>query len=232
MSNNADWFPSDEATQVLVLTNAKDKISNYSTQFGLTPLQVAKFVDNCNAFIDIINKVNEIRETGKAYTPWKNTMLHGTKGLPAPAAPVFQSIVFPASITTGIEEQIRDFVANVKTLDGYTKQAGEDLDFEVTKSTDGNIADAFPTLHVAAIGGFAVEVSYKKGEFDGIILEYRAAGSNDWKFADKVSITKFNFTPQLSAAGQAQEFEFRAKYIIKNQQVGQWSQLAVITVIA
>jgi hypothetical protein len=75
-----------------------------------------------------------------------------------------------------------------------------------------------------------VFVRLEKSCFDTLELQWRKARTEMWQPADKSNVSPIVFTPTLTMLGVPEKFEFSAVYIIKNQRVGQWSQIYSLTV--
>ena len=105
---------------------------------------------------------------------------------------------------------------------------------------------AFPPLGTATVGlerqcrdfaglmkqqpEYEVAIGWKKAGFDMLEAQYRKAGTEMWQPADKSNVSPIIFTPTLTTPGVPEKFEFRGVYIVKNERVGQWSDIVTQTV--
>ena len=229
---DGDWYPTDGATERLMYGNIDAKIDNYAVKY---PFLTADFLDEihtmCRTFMECYDKIEFNRATGKQATQWfENIVSSKQDNTPASAPPVYQLIVLPAGAFVGLEKFCREFAGLFKKQRNYDKADGLDLMIEREAVEPPNLTEVFPELKYTVLTDNSIDFDWKKTGFDMLELQYRKEGATMWQFADKSTEKIINFAPPLTAPGVPEKFEFRAIYLIKNQRVGQWSQLYVITV--
>jgi hypothetical protein len=228
---NRDWFPSTRAEQNVVFANFNAKIDDYKNVFGLTEPLLAKLHTICETFLEVYQKVEQNRAAGANLTSWQDTIFIGTpKGDPVPQAPKFAVINVPVGAFIGIFAEFREIVGFIKSNPNYTENIGLDLMIVAPETEQSNLNDASPNLKLALKNDVSVEIAFKKADFDAIEIQYRKASTENWLPADKATTSPTTHTPQLTVAGQAEKFEYRATYLQKNQRVGNWSPIYSITV--
>jgi hypothetical protein len=73
-----------------------------------------------------------------------------------------------------------------------------------------------------------ISVSYRKGDFDGLELQWRKVGQPLWQLADKSTEKTITFTPE--GITPPEKIELRGVFLLKNQRVGNWSPIYTLTV--
>lgn len=232
MIESIDWYPHSRAGERLMYGNIDAKIDGYAVKY---PFLDADYLDEihamCRTFIECYDKIEYNRATGKQATQWfENIVSSKQDNTPAPLPPVYQPIVLPAGAFIGIEQACREFRRLLVSQRNYNEADGLDLMIEREAADELNLAEAVPELKYAVLPNGSIDFDWKKTGFDMLELQYRKEGATMWQYADKSTEKIINFTPPLTTAGVPERFEFRAIYLIKNQRVGQWSQLYVITV--
>lgn len=227
---NRDWFPSTRAEQNVMFGNFNAKIDNYKSVFNLDDQLLGKLHTICETFLEVYQKVEQNRAAGANLTAWQDQIFNGEpKGDPVPKAPTFVAINVPADAFIGIFEEFRDLVGFLKKNPNYTENIGLDLMIVATEAEQANAEDISPNLKLSLKNDVSVEIMFKKSDSDSIEIQYRKAGTENWLLADKATTSPATHTPQLTIAGQAEKFEYRAIYLQKNQRTGSWSPIYSVT---
>ena len=117
----------------------------------------------------------------------------------------------------------RVIAQQVKTNDGYTDAVGKDLGIIGAQQTFSSV-EMKPSLKMVIKGG-QVEVQWTKGDADSIRIESdKGAG---WQFLAVDSVPHYTDTTPITAAAT---WRYRAMYIVNDELVGQWSDVASIGV--
>lgn len=227
---NRDWMPSTRAGKFAMFNNFRAKIEGYQTTIVFTNDQKARMQLICDIYAEVYQKNEQIKASKNDFSAWQNSILNGTpRGEDAPASPVFPTITMPAGAFIGILNEFREFVNFIKNSPNYTENIGLDL-MIVGEDTNGdNLAEGFPTLKISAKNDTDVSIGFKKGDAEMIEINYRSAGTEEWLFADKATKSPLMHKPKFTVAGQAEKFEYRAIFLVKNERIGQWSPIYTIT---
>lgn len=226
-----DWMPTTRAGKFTMFNNVKAKIDGYKTIVGLDNDQVGRIILICDIYIEIYQKAEQIRASMADLTAWQEVVFNGEpRGDAAPKAPSFVSITLPADSFIGIFDEFREFVNYIKNHPGYTENIGLDLMIVAEDSGSNGLSDSAPELKLSVKNDTQVEIVFKKFEADGIEIQYRKAGTETWIPADKPTNSPVVHSPQFTTPGQAEKFEYRASFLVKNQRIGLWSPIYTITV--
>ena len=232
MQEKTDWYPSTGEGERLMYGNIDAKIDNYAAKY---PFLTADYLDEihlmCRTFTECYDKIEYNRATAKQATKWfENIVSSKQDNTPAPPPPVYQPITLPTGAFIGLEKFCREFAGLFKKQRNYDEADGLDLMIERAEGEPLNLAEASPDLVYTVLPNNNIDFNWKKSGFEMLELQYRKEGAALWQFADKSTESVISFAPPLTTAGVPEKFEFRAIYLIKNQRVGQWSQIYVITV--
>jgi hypothetical protein len=232
MNEKIDWYPTTRQGERDLYENIDAKIDGYEVKYPhLTSGYRKKIHTMCKTFIECYDRIEQNRAAAKAMTTWfQNIVESKQKNEPVPAAPVFLAFALPADAMVGLEQQCRKFAGLMKEQDEYEKADGLDLMIEKSETPALNPGEGQPDLKIAANLDNSVSFGWKKSGFDLLELQWRRAGTEMWQPADKSNVSPIDFMPPLTTPGVPEKFEFRAVYIIKNQRVGQWSQIYTLTV--
>lgn len=227
-----DWLKGKSlAEQDTMFLNVEAKIDNYKVPYNLSEAWVTSVRTLCRTFHEAYTGVMQSRATGRQRDEWFDELLNGRdKGQAAPAPPVFTQISIPDDAKTALYLTFRDKMDFFKANEAYTEADGDDLMITAPKSDAGNVSEAAPELRISLNADGEVSVSYTKGPFSGLELQWRPAGETEWRLADKSSEKTIVFRPQSPTPNAPFKIELRAVYLLKNQRTGQWSPVYTTTI--
>jgi hypothetical protein len=215
--------------------NFKAKIPKYATVLNVTAPQQTRFDVICDTFVGIHQSVEQIRATNNDLGAWQQIVFEGApqgepapapQGEPAPAPPVFQAVTpLPTGASIGIFDEFREMVRFLKANPNYTRNIGEDLMIVAPENETDTPDSIAPALEVEAVGDYRVRVTFKKGEFDALRIEYQRKGASNWTLGTIATASPDEFDIAPNAAGQPESGFIRAVYLNRNQQVGNYSPL-------
>jgi hypothetical protein len=167
-------------------------------------------------------------------TAYKSLIKDGPTGVPGGALPAAPSTAAaPAVVAPGIVPRIRQMVARIKVAPAYNDSIGISLGIaEAESSGPGRSVqsgDAKPTAKAAALAGSQVRIEFSKGRFDGVQIEARRAGETVW-----TSLGTDNYSPFVDSrppveAGKPEVREYRLRYVVRDEAVGDWSDIISAT---
>ncbi|MFZ1699597.1 MAG: hypothetical protein WBO10_16555 [Pyrinomonadaceae bacterium] len=215
------WWPGSKPEQLVLVKNFQVKLPGHSAALGLSPAQLTAADDLCNAFLGSVDSTDQCRMSMQAMTQWRDQVLYGEPGDPAPAAPVFP-VIGAVTYTTGIVKQFIDFRDLIVASPGYNTSIGEDLGIigaEKSKTPEGLFT---PELKAVTSTGYWVNLSGSMKGMDALRVEYAPAGGT---FSTVAFLTNTPGGFQISAKepGQPENGQIRAVYIKKNEVFGNYS---------
>ena len=126
------------------------------------------------------------------------------------------------------EQEFREMMKYFKANAAYIVADGENLMIVAPDEQAPDTEDAVPELKPSVNMDEKVVVSYRKGDFGGLELQWRKVGETMWQLADKSTEKIITFTPE--GITPPQKIELRGVFLLKNQRVGIWSPIYTLTV--
>lgn len=230
---NGGWFPKNRAKQLIMFTNVKEKIADYKTILPLPQDKIDRIVLICDVFIGVCNFVEQTRAKMENLTDWQDLIFTGeggTKGEPAPAAPVFQTFELSVGAFVGIYEEFRELREDIVGADNYTEGIGEDLMIVGDETEDLNLNDIVADIQPQALAGMKkVRISGSMQGMKAMLAQYQPKGSDA---VQNFFLTKLpaEITIATAVAGQPENGIIRAVMFADNSPVGQWSPDFPVTI--
>lgn len=224
-----DWLNRPLPELNIMFTNVKKKIGEYQVSYELTQNWIDRVELICDTFTVGYTGIAQIRATAKDLSDWFTMLLNGEpKGAIATAPPAFQTITMPTGAFIGMIDEFREMMKFFKANAAYTEADGENLMIVSPDEQAPDIENAVPDLKPSVNMDDKVLVSYRKGDFGGLELQWRKVGQPMWQLADKSTETTITFTPE--GLTPPEKIELRGVFLLKNQRVGVWSPIYTLTV--
>jgi hypothetical protein len=222
----AYYLPPDDATRCTWLNNFATKLPTYAATIGVTPDEAASAAaDNlfCAYVCDARNQFNQF---AKDWTAYKNGARSGPTMGDMPTPPTLAAA--PAMVEPNIFGRITALVARIKAHPGYTEAIGQDLAIVGGEQTVD--LDAMkPVLKLSLQAGHP-NVGWKKAGMGSLeILVDRGNGVFAYLATD--TVPDYLDTAALPAAGTSAVWKYKAIYRLNDEQVGQWSDVASLSVM-
>ncbi len=219
-----NYLPRAEKDRVVWLNNFSDKFSQSAASLGFTAAEVAAVTNDAAMFSFLITCV-EIYTTAKEQcVDYKNLVSKGPIGAtggPVPPPPAMAAV--PTEVAPGIFPRLSKLVDRIKASPTYTEATGKDLGIIGAQQTF-DPDNMKPAIKLVFKGG-QVEVQWVKGDADSIRIE--SDKGTGWHFLAIDSVPHYTDTTPITAPAT---WKYRAMYIISDELVGQWSDVASIAV--
>jgi hypothetical protein len=186
MAKEDDWFPSDSATERLMFGNVELKIDVFAPKYPVLTAELrAKVHSMCQTFIEVYDKIEYNRATGRQATQWFRNLVESKQdNTPAPEPPVYLPIILPDDAFIGIEKFMREFRALLKSQFNYDAADGMDLMLEREAGEGLNLEDAESDFDLSS-DDTTIRAEWVKTGFDMLEVQWRRAGAEFWQFGDK-----------------------------------------------
>lgn len=199
-----DYIPTTDAELIPWLTNYKLKLQEVTTQLTL-PMQPD---DNLPYEIDLF--IQSIHTTTTKKEEWS------------------RSVADKNDLGEKILAKIRAKTNLIKASPGYTEGIGQELGIiGATKKVD--VVNYKPIIKVELIAG-VVRISFKKNSTDGVNIYRRRKGALTWEFLARDTVSPYEDRIQLQNPGQPEHWEYRAIAVIKDQEIGQPSDVVEVVI--
>lgn len=226
-------FPRTDPELSIWLKNFTQALASHAATLGLTPADVASAQADASMFDYLIGDLLPAFQSAmQARTAYKNLIRNGPVGSPGgdpPSAPANPAP--PATVAPGIVPRLRKLIQRIKAAPNYTEAIGQDLDIIGTETNaPDDIANAKPTAKGFPQPGSQVRIEFNKGNFDGVLVEGRRKGDADWTALGQDLYSPFIDTRAPAQPGTPEVREYRLRFILRDEAVGEWSDIiAVVT---
>lgn len=220
------FMPKDDPGKRLWLSNFSNKLPACAARVGVSPEEAAATKADSAFFNYVCDAQHQHTQTAQNWTQYKNAARDGGALGDMPTAPALG--VAPAAVPPGIFARASALAARIKKHPGYTDALGQDLGIIGAEQTvDLNALK--PVLRLTLQAGHP-NVGWIKQGMDGLeILVDREAGA--FAFLAFDTIPDYLDTAPLPAPGTSAVWKYKAIYRLNDEQVGQWSDAATVSVM-
>lgn len=219
------YIPSADKDRSVWINNFSSKLGGYAAILGLTAAEVASVAADALMFTYLLNLIEIFTTAKEQRVTYKNLIKEGPLGKSAGTFPISPVVSAPpAAVAPGIFPRIAQLVQRIKNSANYTEAIGKDLGI-IGSELALNSTLMKPVLRLVLKGG-QVEVQWVKGDADAVYIE-TDKGTGTWGFLAVDSVPHYTDTTPIPAAGT---WKYRAMYLVADERVGQWSDVASIAV--
>ena len=212
----------------LQLSNFASKIDIYATAFNFTDAEIAGVKADASYYDWAVQNILKVETFKKDWTTFKNILKKGESNVTSNNAPTIPLLTeAPTAVALGILFRFTTMVNRLKSHQGYTTAIGQNLGIELTAAQNLDLDNAQPLLKVVMREG-KVNLDWKKGKFEGIVIE-KDSGAG-FETIDKDLQPNFIDNSVMPAQGQSTICKYRAMYLYGDDKVGLWSSVVKVTV--
>lgn len=222
------YLPRSDEDKGKWLNNYAFKLPNYAAKYSITSEEVADMQNSSLVFEVILQYKNQLTAYVSAFVDFKNIVRDGSNNNAPLNIPTLPAFMHPASIVPGIFARATAIANRIKSHINYSTADGEDLGIEGTQSTiDFNALK--PTLKGRLVAGGHPEIGWKKQGMDGVEIQKMDEHGN-WQYLAVDLKPNYTDNAPLPPTGSSAVWRYRAIYLYKDERVGQWSDVLVVTV--
>jgi len=203
--------------------------SNFSIQFALVAavLGLADEMRSVTADAAVIQKLANVAVQLKAYRnavlQFRTTILTGSLGAPVPEFPALPSYGTPEVVSVGMFERLDILIKKIRLSAAYTEEIGALLGIIPANRPVPPPADLQPDIKIAALPGSSVQVSFKRYNTNGVVIQTKLDKAEDWTDSGRYYTSPINLDIPQNPTGLPRAVAVRARYIDGNTAVGQFS---------
>lgn len=197
------FIPSAIALLYLWVKKFRDTLPHYATDLGLAPALVTALQASCDAILTHIEAADGAASAAKGARKQRNKVIK----------------LELAAIT----KAIGDF----KRVSGYTEAIGQELGV-IGESGTFDPESFKPVIKGEAFPGY-VNFTYAKYGVDGLNFYSRLKGTADWKFIGFDIESPFHDTLALADSAKPETREYSAIGVLNDLEIGQRSDVVVVT---
>ena len=216
-----DFVQKQDAQLAVQLTDFAARLPIHATALGISTGEQTAAVNDAAMFQFYVVLLGRSDDYKKFLVANKDRLKAGPIGATSPPPlDVFDPGSPPTGILPGIVPRFRNLAKKIKASAAYTPSIGASLG--IVAPTVVPPVNPKPTLKGIALANWHVQINFKKGGFSGIYIEVKR-GTADWTFLDRAITSKYIDNKPPLIAGLPEERHYRARFIVGNEQVGQWS---------
>jgi hypothetical protein len=226
------WFPQALGARADWYANFNTIFAVYAVALGFPVTDVDAVADDNAAFQIIATLALAVASYEKSMTAYRKQILEGDIGTPGgeippvPAYPV--TLPIPAS---GLFERLDNLVKRIRLSATYTPEIGAALGIVPSVPDAVPPDDWKPDPSLRASAGNVVMVDYVRGQATGIEIQYMLDNSGDWVSAGRFTKTTANLQIPQSPGNLPRYVQVRARYLLGDTAVGQYSDIDSISTI-
>lgn len=227
-------IPRTDTELALWLTNFSTSFEAHAASLGFTEAEV----NSVKADAAMLNYLlGDLLPTYKsalqARTSYKHIVLTGPLGRPGASLPPPPSTgPAPTAVPPGIVPRLRNLVQRIQLAPAYNEVIGLSLGLTTPEGSPSAPHSApKPTLKAHANGPAAVYIDFTKEKFDGVFVESRRAGDSEWQSLGVDSYSPYLDDRPPAEAGKPEVRQYRARYILRDQATGEWSDIVTATFV-
>lgn len=194
-----NFFPAKDAALLVWSSNYKGKISLFTTEFVMGQQEVDDEEADCDLIVEAIKKANDQRNALRAANENKKAVIEAAGG------------------------RLKAAIGRHKKAVLYTDAIGRELEL-IGSGTEFNPEEYKPVFTAITAGGDVV-VKFKKLGVQGINLYKRQKGKETWELISRATRSPYVFQPKLEETTKPEQWEFRAYGVIKDDEIGQPSNI-------
>ncbi|MBI3417211.1 MAG: hypothetical protein HY043_18120 [Verrucomicrobia bacterium] len=221
----AYFIPPDDLKKCALLSNFAAKLPAHAPLVGVTPAEVAAVQADNLMFAYACDATNQFKQCAQEWVAFKNALRNGSAVGNLPVAPALAGP--PAPVPTDIFGRNSALGSRLKKHAAYTDAMGQDLGLIGAEQTT-DLVNLKPTLKVQMQAGHP-NILWTKQGMDG--LEIWVDRGNGFAFLAIDTVPDYLDTAALPAAGARAVWKYKAIYRLHDEQVGQWSDVASVSVM-
>jgi hypothetical protein len=227
-------FPRTDSELAIWLKNFAAAFATHAATLGFTADEVTAVQNDATMFeymvSDMLPSTKGLVQSRSAY---KELIKNGPIGATGGEIPLAQPLkTLPATVEPGIVPRLQQLIRRIKAAPNYTEAIGQSLDII---GNDGNSSDgettAKPSLKAITKPSSEVRIDFNKKGFDGVRIESRRSGSPQWELLGFDAYSPYTDSRPPLEAGKAEAREYRARYVRRDEPVGEWSDIVVVSTI-
>ena len=232
------YYPSRTADQIIWLGNFALKLAGHAIAIGVSPALCAAAIADARWLIYVLGSwLPAARAWNKACTDAAAESASGASGI-LMVLPVFTPPALPAAaggnpavvpVLTGALDRLFKLVADIKNDNGFTETIGTDLGVIGSTAVGPDMDTVQPVFEVKRSGNHIV-IPWDFGGFASFLdmLKIEVNRGQGWQLLTLDSTP--GYTDNTPFPATPAEWQYRAIFILDDEEVGQWSAVQKILV--
>ncbi len=223
------YLPVSDTGRVVWLNNFSNRIGQYATSLGLVAADVTSIQHDAAMYSYVVQLQDAGHQYWTAVSSVKKQLRSSPQQTTAPVLPAAPSVgTPPTAVNSGIFNRVALLVARIKQSSAYTAAMGQDLNI-IPVTTTINPSDMVPNLSIRIDAGHPL-LKWKKGNADGVQLYVDRRDNNGFVALAKVFRNTYLDSMPLPTNTFTATWDYKARYLIGDDEVGQFSPVISINV--
>ena len=212
------------------LNNFSNRLSQYRQALGIPTAEVAGYVADATMFSYLVQLNDATVQFAQSLSSTKRTLRSSSQQMAMSALPALPNIGTPPTpVNSGIFNRVTLLVARIKQHAAYTAAMGQDLGI-VAPVVPFNPGTMQPNLSVRLESGYP-KLKWTKGESDGLKIYVDRHDNAGFVLVKQTVKTSFLDTEPLPPNTYSVTWDYKAKYLIEDDEVGVFLQVLSINVV-
>lgn len=229
MGKSDDWLPTNPEEFAAWLDNFDTKLPSFAEKYGISEAILTQLSAD-NAWTQYWVPAKDSTERQKTQV---NSYYDTITKEPDAEQPSDPTLSLPAGKPTpvppGMRRRIRDIASFIKGNKAvYAVADGKLLGIELPESSDAIVGS--PEFDLSNKSNFALGVKFGKNGHGAVRFEFRRKGEDAWTFINNLTTSPGELHINPKVAGTAEQIEIRAIFLDKDQPVGEYSDIKVVTI--
>ncbi len=232
MIPSSKYFPTSLGARADWYNNFATQFETVAVDLGFTLSDVTN-VENDNLMMQfLVNANDQMNAVIDAARQFRTVMTEGAPGSPPPIWPTqFAGMPPLPLVPVGLFQRLDDLVKRIRVSPAYSPEIGALLGIIPSKTPESDPADMKPNPSVRAEPGNTILVDFTRGKSDGIDIQMMLDNSGNWENAGKYFKSPASIIVTQGAQALPRAVQIRARYVIGNNAVGQFSDIDTISTI-
>lgn len=198
-----------------------------AAQLGFDNSDIAPVLDDNSVMQGLVVAVDAAESYIDGVRAYRKLVTEGDVDGTTPTFPANPNVAVNPAVPQGIYERLDNLVKRIRLAPGYSIEEGELLG--IVPSTPSNISPetAKPSLTVLTEPGNKVLVKFVKKNFNGILLEM-SIDKGPWEDKGRFNSSPAVVTVEQNANELPRLVAVRARYLVGNDPVGEWSDTVTV----
>jgi hypothetical protein len=222
------YLPRGDEERATWLNNFAVKLPNFTMKYSIVPEELADMQQSALYFDALIKYQNQSKAYQNAITKHKDAMRNGLKAGSTLQPLTPPAMMLPPAVEPGIFTRVAAIVNRIKASRTYSTADGNDLGIEgVEVTVDVNTVK--PSLVLRLVAGGHPEIVWSRKGMSTLEIQ-KQNGEGQWHFLTIDTVPNYTDMSTLPGSGQSAVWQYRAIYRLKDERVGQWSDVVSVTV--
>ena len=232
MIPSSSYFPGSLGARADWYNNFAIQFETVAVLLGFTLSDITN-VENDNLLMQFLVDANDqMNAVIDAARQFRTVMTEGVTGSPLPNWPT----QFPGApplplVPVGLFERLDSLVKRIRVSPAYSPEIGALLGIVPSKAPETDPTEMQPDPKLSVEPGNVVIVEFTRGKSDGIELQMMLDNSGNWENAGKYPKSPVTINVPQSVQALPRAVQIRARFLIGNNAVGQYSEIDTISTI-